>query len=325
MPNTPITLTCADYARVMPLIAGDVKPDGIDLTVIHGRLGSWSDRAEMLRRALQDTSVHGGEASVAQHLYRVAKGDKNFIALPAFVLRNFTARDLYVLKDGPIKSPKDLPGKRIGVYSWAASGSVWYRHFLHHIEVPVDSLHWWVGTIDGPATWIRDKSLPANVQQPAEGRSLSDMLLDRELDVLYSPPRPQRFHPTNGPIVRLFKDVRPVDRDYYARTGVFPPQHLIVLRRDVWETDPSIARRLMDAFQRCNEAFDTQQWSFPYDTPWHDSDLEATRAIMGEDWHPYGIEKNRRAMEAFCAQAHDAGLVPRRISVEEYFAEFLKS
>src|SRR2546423_13955384 len=84
MPNIPITLTCADYARVMPLITGDVKPEGIDLTVIHGALGSWSDRAEMLRRALQDPTVHGGEGSVAQHLYRVAKGDHSFVALPAF-------------------------------------------------------------------------------------------------------------------------------------------------------------------------------------------------------------------------------------------------
>jgi 4,5-dihydroxyphthalate decarboxylase len=325
MPNIPITLTCADYPRVMPLVTGDVKPEGIDLTMIRGRLGSWSDRAEMLRRALHDTTVHGGEASVAQHLYRVAKGDRSFIALPAFVLRNFTARDLYVLKDGPIRSPKDLPGKRLGIYSWAASGSIWYRHFLRHIQVPLDSLQYWVGNIDGPAAWVRDQSLPAHVKQPAEGRSLSDMLLDREIDVLYSPPRPRRFHPTSGPIVRLFSDVRPVDRDYFKRTGVYPPQHLIVLRREVWERDRSIARRLTDAFIRCNEAFETVQYSFPYSSPWEDSELEETRAVMGEDSHPYGIEKNRRAMEAFCAQAHESGLVDRRIGVDEYFAEFLQS
>jgi len=325
MPNIPITLTCADYPRVMPLVTGDVKPEGIDLTLIHGRLGSWSDRAEMLRRALQDPGVHGGEASVAQHLYRVAKGDRSFVALPAFVLRNFTARDLYVLKDGPIKSPKDLPGKRLGIYSWAASGSVWYRHFLRYLEVPLDSLKYWVGNIDGPAAWVRDQSLPPGVNQPAEGRSLSDMLIDREIDVLYSPPRPKRFHIASGPIVRLFADVRPVDRDYFKRTGVFPPQHLIVLRREVWERDPTIARRLTDAFIRCNDAFETTQWSFPYGSPWQDSELEETRAVMGDDSHPYGIEKNRRAMEAFCAQAHEAGLVNRRIGVEEYFAEYLRS
>ena len=29
MADLPIRLTCADYARVMPLAAGEVKPDGI--------------------------------------------------------------------------------------------------------------------------------------------------------------------------------------------------------------------------------------------------------------------------------------------------------
>ena len=27
--NIPITLTCADYARIMPLATGEVKPDRI--------------------------------------------------------------------------------------------------------------------------------------------------------------------------------------------------------------------------------------------------------------------------------------------------------
>jgi 4,5-dihydroxyphthalate decarboxylase len=45
MPGIPISLTCADYARVMPLVTGDVKPDGIDLTLIHGTGGSWEMRA----------------------------------------------------------------------------------------------------------------------------------------------------------------------------------------------------------------------------------------------------------------------------------------
>ena len=40
MPDIPIRLTCADYARVMPLATGDVKPDGIALTLVHGTGGS---------------------------------------------------------------------------------------------------------------------------------------------------------------------------------------------------------------------------------------------------------------------------------------------
>ena len=36
MANVPITLTCADYARLMPLATGEVKPEGIDLRMILG-------------------------------------------------------------------------------------------------------------------------------------------------------------------------------------------------------------------------------------------------------------------------------------------------
>ena len=49
MVEVPLTLTCADYARVMPLATGEVKPEGIALTMILGTRGSWPARAEMLR------------------------------------------------------------------------------------------------------------------------------------------------------------------------------------------------------------------------------------------------------------------------------------
>ncbi|HKS88965.1 MAG TPA: hypothetical protein VJR70_05960, partial [Stellaceae bacterium] len=135
MPDHTITLTVADYARLAPLMLGDVKPDGIDLKLVHGTGGSWPARAEMLRRALEDPAVDGGEASMAAHLRRIDNGDDRFVGLPVFPLRNFTARDLYVRKDGPVTRAADLIGRRIGMYDWLASGSIWYRHFLNFVGV----------------------------------------------------------------------------------------------------------------------------------------------------------------------------------------------
>jgi 4,5-dihydroxyphthalate decarboxylase len=263
MADIPITLTCADYARVMPLATGEVKPDGIDLTLALGRGGSWEMRAEMLRRALSDPAVQGGEASMAGHLRRIDNGDRSFVGLPVFPLRNFTARDLYVRKDGPVKTPADLIGKRIGMYDWVASSSIWYRHFLRFIEVPAESLEWWIGDIDTPRTPTHLYTLPPGVHRPPAGRSLSEMLIAGELDALYSPPRPQRYDPVNGPIIRLFSDIRAIERDYFRRTGCFPPQHLVILRRDVWKHDKWIARHLTDAFIRCNDLFTTAQRQYP--------------------------------------------------------------
>jgi 4,5-dihydroxyphthalate decarboxylase len=325
MPDLPITLTCADYARVMPLATGEVKPEGVDLTLILGSGGSWERRAEMLRRALNDSSVQGGEASMAGHLRRLDKGDRSFVGLPVFPLRNFTARDLYVRKGGPVRTPADLPGRRVGMYDWVASGSIWYRHFLRFIGAAPESLEWWIGDIDTPRAPTHLYQLPEGVHQPPPRCSLSEMLIAGELDAIYSPPRPQRYDPAKGPIVRLFSDIRSVERDYFRRTGCFPPQHLVILRRDVWEQQKWTAHSLTDAFIRCNDQFSAAQRRFPYVSPWLDAELEETEALMGTDFHPYGFEKNRATIDVFCQQAHELGITGRLITAEEYFAEYLAS
>ena len=73
---------------------------------------------------------------MAGHLRRIDKGDRSLVALPVFPLRNFIARDLYVRKEAAVTTPGELTGKRIGMYDWVASGSIWYRHFLRFIGVP---------------------------------------------------------------------------------------------------------------------------------------------------------------------------------------------
>ncbi len=324
MTNLPLTLTAADYARLLPLASRTVEPDGIDLTLLLGREGSWPDRARMLARAGSDPAVHGGESSMGAHLRRIDQGDRSLVALPAFPLRNFTARDLYVHKDGKLKTAADLRGKRVGMYDWVASGSIWYRHFLNFIGVNPDQLHWTIGEVDGARIGNRAYKLPEGVRAAAPERSLSDMLIDGELDAIYSPPRPFRYHPVNGPIVRLFPDIRAIERDYFRATGMFPPQHLMVLKRNVWDAHKWIARSLTDAFVRCTEVFGKAQRSFPYVSPWLDAELEETEALMGADFHADGFEKNRAAIEVFSEQARVLGIISRRVTPEDYFAEYLE-
>jgi 4,5-dihydroxyphthalate decarboxylase len=321
----PIALTCADYARLMPLATGQVRVEGIALTLQLSRRGSWPERAEMLRRAVQDPAVQGGEWSMAQYLYRIDRGDRRHVGLPVFPLRNFTARDLYVRRGGPIRTPADLTGTRIGMYSYSASGSIWYRHFLRFVGVDPASIQWWIGDVDAAWSSPVDPNLPAGVKTAPAGRSLSDMLLADELEAVYSPPRPRAYHPQHGPIARLFPDFRRVEQEYFRATGAFPPQHLMVVQREVWEQHPWVARRLTEAFIAANDWFTAAQQGFPYATPWLEAELEETAAVMGEDFHPYGLEANRAQIEMFAAEAFRLGLTSRRITTDEYFADYLKS
>jgi 4,5-dihydroxyphthalate decarboxylase len=263
---------------------------------------------------------------MARHLLRVDKGDHSHVALPVFILRNLTARDLYVRQGGPVRSPADIAGKRVGMYSWSASGSIWYRHLLRFLGVDPASCSWFVGTIDSPDWGVAELGLPDFVKPPLPGKSLAQMLIDGEIDALFSPPRPQRYDRKVGPIQRLFPDFQAIEQDYARASGVWPPQHLVVIRREVWLAKKSIARALTDAFIRNNEVFAATQRSFPYVTPWMETELDAIDAPLGDDAHADGLnDVNRRAMELFCEEAHRAGLTRRRISVEEYFAEYLES
>ena len=322
---TPLTLACADYNRIMPLASGAVTIAGVDLTLHLSEPGSWPSRAGILRQTLQDPALAGGEASMGVHLKRIDQGDRSFVALPVFVLRNFTARDLYVGQGSPITTIAQLAGKRVGMYSWSASGSIWYRHFLAWAGLDPMALQWCIGEIDAGYAPRPEPSLPACAVRPPPGRSLAEMLVAGELDAIYSPSRPVQYHPINGPITRLLADYRPVELQYYKETGMFPPQHLIVLRRDVWEADRSLARRVTDAFVRCEAAYLASIGGFPYASPWFEQERDDAAAAMGDHAYAHGLEENRRTMEQFAGMAHRLGLTDRLVGVDDYFAEFLAS
>ena len=101
MTDGKLLLTCADYVRLAPLLGGGVAMEGGELALRLSEPGSWPSRAAIMGQATGDPSVDGGEGSMGIHLLRMDRGDRSFVALPVFVLRNFTARDLYVRKGSP--------------------------------------------------------------------------------------------------------------------------------------------------------------------------------------------------------------------------------
>ncbi len=313
-----LTLACADYLRFTPLATGDFRPKDLDLTWLRG------ERNEMLRRAASDPEVSGGEASMLQHLLRVDRGDRSLVAVPVFPLRNFTARDIYVRKNDSL-TPTNLSGRRAGIYSWAASGAVWYRHLLRHLGQDPAKMAWVVGGADAPGRVGFLAPYPAYVQDAPESRSLSDLLLAGEIDAVFAPIPLKKYHPVDGPIARLVPDFRTVEKSYFERTRCYPPQHVIVLRKEVWERDPSLGGRLVAAFDECEARFQANQHLFPYASPWLMAEVEETDLVMGREHFAHGLEKNRAQIDVFCQAAFEDGLTKRRVPVDEYFAEFVRA
>jgi 4,5-dihydroxyphthalate decarboxylase len=57
-----------------------------------------------------------------------------------------------------------------------------------------------------------------------------------------------------------------------------------------------------------------------YMLPWLYDEVERTRRLLGADFWPYGLDRNRTTLEVFLRYAHEQGLTPRRLSPDELFA-----
>ncbi len=313
-----LTLACSNYVRFMPIATGDVRPNDLALTWVRG------DRTEMLRRATDDAAIDGGESSMAQHVMRLDRGDRSLVALPVFPLRNFTARDLYTRK-GMALNAGTLGGRRIGIYNWGASGAVWYRHLVRYFGHDVTKIAWVVGGTDGPATVTVPDPPPSHVSKAPTGASLSDLLVAGTIDAFFAPLPPRKYHPVDGPIVRVFPDFRAVEQKYFADTRCYPPQHVVLIRRASWDRDRTVGTRLVDAFNESETMFEAAQRQFPYNSPWLIADVEDAARLMGADYHAHGLEKNRHAVDVFCRSAFEDGLLKRRLTADDFFVDFLKA
>ena len=125
----------------------------------------------------------------------------------------------------------------------------------------------------------------------------------------------------NKRIQRLFPEYREIEKDYYRRTGIFPIMHLIVIRKDLHEKHPFIAKSLYDAFgQAKRRAIERlRSGTLRYMLPWLSCDVDEINDVFGDDYWPYGIEANRKTLTALLTYMVDQGLIAKAPLLESLF------
>ncbi|MEO5845503.1 MAG: ABC transporter substrate-binding protein, partial [Caldimonas sp.] len=166
--------------------------------------------------------------------------------------------------------------------------------------------------------------LPANirVERIGETQTLSQMLLDGEIDALYTARMPSSFLSGGGRVKRLFEDYVDVERQYFRDTGIFPIMHTVAIRREVYEAHRWVAQSLYKAFvesQRRTYADLQETAALKAMLPWLTAHLEDVRREMGTDYWPYGLDRNRKTLETFLRYHHEQGLSKRLLSPDELF------
>ena len=144
-----------------------------------------------------------------------------------------------------------------------------------------------------------------------------------EIDALHTARMPSTFTAGSGKVRRLFENYPEIEQDYFRKTGVFPIMHTVVIRRETYERNRWIARALLKAFaeaqQRAYEDLGVTA-ALKSMLPWLTAHVEEARALMGDDYWPYGLDRNRETLATFLRYHHEQGLSKRLLAPEELFA-----
>ncbi|MBI4482034.1 MAG: ABC transporter substrate-binding protein [Acidobacteria bacterium] len=321
MTNLALTLACGPYDRTEALRSGDVKPEGVDLTYLS--LGP----EETFWRMCEHREFDASEMSLSYYTVLRSHGVQSFIAIPVFPSRFFRHSCIFVRSDSGVERPEQLKGKRVGCPEYAMTAAVWLRGLLQHeYDVKPESMEWYLGGSEqGGRTERMGRHLKpmAWVHPVPAGKTLSSMLESGELDAFLGARSPSAFTRRPDLIRRLFPSCRQVEADYYRRTGIFPIMHTLVIRQELYEAHPWIARSLYKAFAQAKELCLQRMYdssALKCALPWLMEEVEQLRSLFGADWWPYGLEPNRTTLEAFLQFSYEQGLAARHFQPEELFA-----
>jgi 4,5-dihydroxyphthalate decarboxylase len=324
----PITLAAGPYDRTRALADGRVTVAGADLRYIT------LDPEEIFFRMVSHGEFDVSEMSMATYLVlrdqaEQAGGPAPFAAIPVFPSRMFRHTSVYVntrrIPPGDAGAARALVGATVGVAEWQLTANVWIRGILaEHYGVPVESARYRTGGLDAPGRHEKVAlSLPDSIDiAPAPaGQTLSGLLASGEIDAVYSPRAPRSSG--SGSVRRLFSDSRAEELGYFARTGIFPIMHVVVLRRDVYEQRPWLAQSLYKAFEQARAvaaAGVAETAAGRYMLPWAYAEAERTLGVMGEGFWSYGTEGNDGTLRTFLRYAFEQGLIKSQPEPEELFA-----
>jgi len=309
--------------RVKAMIDGRVQVEGCDFRY---------EKAGIAK--LNSTAIGGSQnwevQEIGLHPYMLAYangGLRDYSLIPVFPLRTFRHKSIFVRSDRGIREPADLRGKKVCVSAYSQSSLVWIRGILEHeYGVEPKEMQWVISaeSSDKGKVSKNESAFPegVSIRHGPRGRDESELLVAGEVDAVLSAKEPQAYVDGDPTVARLFADFRKTEREYFAKTGIFPIMHAVAIRAEVARANPWFPKAVFQAYSRAKQLMYNEMRQSAWYTnslPWLAQEVEETRRLMGDNFYSYGIEFNRKTLEALFQYAHEQGLAKRKLKIEELF------
>lgn len=256
---------------------------------------------QAFRRMVRASEFDICELAFTTYLCAKAHG-KPFTALPVFPARIFHHGAILYNTNSGIRSPKDLEGKTVGVHrGYTVTTGVWARSILQHeFGVDLNKITWLLSGDEH----VEEFRPPANVVPIEKGKKLEDMLASCEIPAAINVE-------VDHPDVRTLID-NPREAGFAAlRTrGHYPINHTVVVRDELLAAHPGLAVELFHAFVEAKRPYLERL----------QGDHKRVRDITGTDPLPYGIEPNKKMIDAVIQYATEQGILTQSFTMDDLFA-----
>jgi len=271
-----------DHPGTMALKNGSIKSDLIEFD-----FALYSPINKGFKPMVREGAFDVSEMAIVTYL--MAKSfDKPMVLLPHVVMARFQhGHALYNAKAGKL-APRDLNGKRVGLRSFTTTTGAWLRGILaNDYGVDLDSIDW-VTFEEAHVAEYKDTTKRA----PA-GRQILQMLMDCELDAVLGE-KPD--HPDLRP---LFADAAAEEKAWFAKHGMMPVNHMVVVSRTLCERHPDAVREVQRVLKQ---------------------------AADGAAGAPqFTADEMRRSLEMIIDYSAQQKLIPRAYAVDELFDDVTRA
>ena len=305
MSETKLELYGGDYEHVLGLSG---ERNGIDIQYIIRPL------LEIFEGMLNDRSYEACEFSLSNYIMLKDRGASWLHAIPIFPYRAFRHSTLYVRRDSPLQGPADLRGKVIGVPDYSMTAAVWTRGILaEQYGVQWSDMRW---IASGQQRFM---VLP-EVSLQIVDRNLETDLIEGKIDALLTPtPADEKKSAPERQLRSLIADVQKAEEDYVRDYGVYPINHVVVIRDDTLARLPNLPRALFDAYADAKVRAYKRRLGTTL-MPWGMRHWNKVFDQFGGNPLPYGLTViNRNVIQRLANFLFDQKLISKRVEVEKLF------
>ena len=295
MPRPRLTTALVARGHTQALRDGVVRPRTCDLA-----FEEVPAIIQAFRRMVRGLEFDVAELAITTYLCARAHG-KPFTAIPVFPMRAFHHGAILHHTGSGIRTPTDLEGRRVGVNrGYTVTTGVWARSILQHqYGVDLNTITWVLSGDEHVEEWRP----PVNVVSLEPGVKMEDMLASGDI------PAAIGVQVESPEVKPLIPDASAAGLDALRSRGLYPINHTVVVKNDLLDAYPELARDLFEAF--------TEAKLLSIDRV-DDPMLLEVKEIIGDPL-PYGVEPNRKMLEAIVQYAGEQGIIRQSFAVEELF------